>query len=93
MKRSESPSPFRWDTMVAQATSTANLGPCTGRKCVIHPLLAGFLGLMLVGLMLGCYALDLGQTLSTWARIAAPVHHAQAAELPHGAAALALPAP
>lgn len=93
MKRSDSPASFRWDTMVAQATSAANLGPCVGRKCVIHPLVVGLVGLLLVGLMLGCYALDLGHTLSTWARIAAPVHHAQAAELPRGAAALALPAP
>ena len=38
--------------------------------------------LLLGVLLFGCYELELGQTLATWTRIAAPVHHAHAAELP-----------
>ena len=87
MKRIPSPASFRWDYLVAAATSATHLGPCTTRKCVIHPVTAVVLSLVLGVLLFGCYKLELGQTLATWTRIAAPVHHAQAAELPARAVA------
>lgn len=86
MKRTPSAGSFRWDYLVAAATSATQLGPCASRKCVIHPVTAVLLGSMLGALALGCYKLDLGQTLATWTRIAAPVHHAHASERPVRAA-------
>jgi len=88
MKRTLSPASFRWDHLVATATSDHCLGPCGQRKCVMHPVTAALLSVLVGVLLLGCYQLELGQTLATWTRIAAPVHHAQAAEpLPRTVAA------